>query len=234
MFLCLAFMKDYTSLLTLLQLASPALPVGAYSYSEGIETLAAQGTIATSTNLLHWLSQELAWGGIRVETAVMGWVYKAAAQQDFSTVEYWNQWLSAFREPEEMRSQSWQMGRSLLRLFADLEPALADGLPMSVRADNCNYAIAYALVSHAWGVPSSEAGLAYLQSWAANLISAAVRAVPLGQTEGQRILRQLATPIEAALVDVQTMTEADLAACSWGVSLASMQHETLYSRLFRS
>ncbi|MGD1859494.1 MAG: urease accessory protein UreF [Leptolyngbyaceae cyanobacterium] len=224
----------HVSLLTLLQLASPALPVGAYSYSEGIETLATNGTIASAPELLHWLSQELTGGAIRVETAIAGWVYAAAAQPNFEQVEYWNQWLSALRETEEMRSQSWQMGRSLLRLFADLEPELTNQWPDFVSQQNCNFAIAYALVAQAWRIPWDEAAIAYLHSWAANLTSAAVRAVPLGQTDGQRVLRQLAAPIQQSYGSIQTMTEANLGACSWGTALASMQHESQYSRLFRS
>ncbi|MBE7379833.1 MAG: urease accessory protein UreF [Leptolyngbya sp. SIO1E4] len=193
-----------------------------------------QGVIQNSADLLHWLSQELATGAIRVETAIMGWGYEAAAEQNSATLEDWNQWLSAFRETEEMRSQSWQMGRSLLRLFSDLEPALAERLPKGMRQGNCNYAIAYGIVAQAWEMPLEVAGLAYLQSWAANLISVGVRVVPLGQTEGQRLLRQLTDPLQAAHAAIQTLTPADLTACSWGVSLASMQHETQYSRLFRS
>ena len=227
-------MNNPSHLLTLLQLSSPALPVGAYSYSEGIETLATQGMVANGADLLHWLTQELTWGAIRVETAIMGWGYEAAAQRDSATIARWNDWLSAFRETEELRSQSWQMGRSLLRLFTDLEPELAVDLPEDMGRGNWNYAIVYGLVAQAWQVPLDAAGLAYLQSWAANLVSAGVRVVPLGQTEGQRLMRQLAMPLQKAQGEVQAMTEADLSACSWGVSLASMQHETQYSRLFRS
>lgn len=221
-------------LLTVLQLASPALPVGAYSYAEGIETLATQGRITQGAELLHWLTQELAYGGIRVETAIMRWAYIAAAEPQQDVLMAWNQWLSAFRETEEMRSQSWQMGRSLLRLFADLDPEQAAKIPAVLQASNCHYAIAYGIVAQAWEVPLPEAGLAYLHSWAANLISAAVRAVPLGQTEGQRLLRQLVIPFQQAHAAIATLTEDDLMACSWGISLASMQHETQYSRLFRS
>lgn len=225
--------------MTLLQLASPALPVGAYSYSEGIETLSTNGTVDGGESLLNWLAHELAWGSIRVETAVMSWVHRSAdepaiAPEDTAIVDRWNQWLSAFREAEEQRSQSWQMGRSLLRLFADLEPELAKTFPSTLLDGSCNFAIAYALVARLWGVPSQEASLAYLHSWAANLVSAAVRAVPLGQTEGQRVLRQLAQPIHQAQIEIAQMTEEDLLSCSWGTSLASMQHETQYSRLFRN
>jgi urease accessory protein len=223
-----------TNLLTLLQPASPALPIGAYSYSEGVETLATKGVVAVGADLRQWLSQELSWGSIRAETAVMRFSYEAAERGDAVQIQAWNQWLSAFRETEEMRSQSWQMGRSLLRLFADLEPDWSQQFPKFVWTDDCNFAIAYSLVVQAWEMPLSETSLVYLHSWAANLISAAVRAVPLGQTAGQRLLRQLAAPIQTAHGEIAAMTAADLMGCSWGVSLASMQHETEYSRLFRS
>lgn len=223
-----------TALLTLLQLASPALPVGAYSYSEGIETLAVQGRITDGADLLQWLEQELQWGAVRPEAAIVGWVYDAAQRHDTAAIQSWNQWLSAFRETEEMRAQSWQMGKSLVRLFGDLEPVLVERFPKELREGTCNYAIAYSLITYLWEIPLPEARLTYLYSWAANLVSAAVRAVPLGQTEGQRILRQLTLPLQQAQTEIQGMTAADLAACSWGVSLASMHHEVLYSRLFRS
>ncbi|MEM6453416.1 MAG: urease accessory protein UreF [Cyanobacteria bacterium P01_D01_bin.105] len=221
-------------LLTLLQLSSPALPIGAYSYSEGVETLATAGTIATRDDLQHWLEQELGHGSIRLETAILRWSYAAAAESNNAQIERWNQWLSALRETEEMRSQSWQMGRSLLRLLADLEPTLSQQFPDCTRREGCNFAIAYSLVAQAWQIPIDAAAIAFLHSWAANLISAAVRAVPLGQTAGQRLLQQLIEPIQAAHAEIAAMDEADLMACNWGVSLASMQHEELYSRLFRS
>lgn len=221
-------------LLTLLQLSSPALPIGAYSYSEGVETLATTGTIATRADLLHWLEQELYAGSIRLETAILRWAYMTTAEPGNDQIERWNQWLSALRETEEMRSQSWQMGRSLLRLFADLEPELVQQFPAFTRRGGCNFAIAYGLVAQAWQIPVAAAAIAFLHSWAANLISAAVRAVPLGQTEGQRLLQQLTEPIQTAHAEIAQMDESDLMACNWGISLASMQHEALYSRLFRS
>ena len=113
-------------LLKLLQLASPALPVGAYSYSEGIETLVENGAIASSQSLKHWLVQELNYGAIRIEAAVMVRAYQVAALADVAALVYWNQWLSAARETEELRQQSWQMGRSLLRLLLELQPQLTD------------------------------------------------------------------------------------------------------------
>jgi urease accessory protein len=107
-------------------------------------------------------------------------------------------------------------------------------LPDILRSDHCNFAIAFGITAALWQLPASETTLIFLQSWAANLISAGVRLVPLGQTEGQRLLRQLAEPLQQASQQVQTLSDDQLFACSWGLSLASMAHETQYSRLFRS
>lgn len=111
-------------LLRLLQLASPALPVGAYSYSEGLETLVTLGQLPDAASLQHWIEQELAAGAMRLEAAAMARVYEAAIAPDFAALGYWNQWLSALREAEELRLQSWQMGRSLYRLLLELDPDL--------------------------------------------------------------------------------------------------------------
>ncbi|MFQ3615545.1 MAG: urease accessory protein UreF [Cyanobacteriota bacterium] len=111
-------------LLRLLQLASPALPVGAYSYSEGLETLVTLGQLPNAASLQHWIEQELATGAMRLEAAAMARVYEAAIAPDLPALCEWNQWLSALREAEELRLQSWQMGRSLYRLLLELDPDL--------------------------------------------------------------------------------------------------------------
>jgi urease accessory protein len=223
-----------TALLSLLQLASPALPIGAYSYSEGIETLVHQGQITDVEALAHWLKAELQRGAIRLEAAVMVRAFQAWQQGDAAALASWNDWLSAVREGEELRKQSWQMGRSLLRLVGDLDPTELVALPESLRSERCNFAIAFGITAALWQLPRSETTLVYLQSWSANLISAGVRLVPLGQTAGQRLLRQLAEPLQQAAQAVQALEDDQLLACSWGLSLAGMAHETQYSRLFRS
>lgn len=222
------------TLLSLLQLASPALPVGAYSYSEGLEWLIQQGQIAHRADLAHWLTQALTHGTIRLEAAIMVRAFRAYQAGETARLLYWNDWLSATRETAELRQQSWQMGRSLLRLLAELEPTAIAALPAQLPQASCNFAVSFAIAAACWDVPLPEATLAYLQSWAANLTSAGVRLVPLGQTEGQRLLRQLAPTLQTAAAAVQHLEDEALMSCSWGLSLASMGHENQYSRLFRS
>jgi urease accessory protein len=223
---------EQLSILNLLQLASPALPVGAYSYSEGVETLVEWGAIADAKSLQHWLERELQFGAIQIETAVMLRAYNAILAGDFTGLNYWNCWLSAARETEELRNSSWQMGRSLVRLLLELQPQLrstfdAVGSPV-------NYAIAFGVAANYWQIPQEAAVLGYLHSWATNLITAGIKLVPLGQTAGQQILINLQIQIIDATAKILVLEDDDLCSCSWGLSLASMAHETQYTRLFRS
>lgn len=231
---------SYSALLSLLQLVSPALPVGAYSYSEGLETLVQARQIQDSTTLEQWLTQELCYGAIRVEAAVLVRAYRAAIECDLTQLQFWNQWLSAFRETEEMREQSWQMGRSLMRLLKALPPEQALHQTLVTEPTNLedesplNFAVGFAIAAASWQIELPETVLGYLQSWAANLVNAGVRLVPLGQTQGQQILFHLQAQLNQTGSEVLQFSDDQLECCSWGSSMASMQHETLYSRLFRS
>jgi urease accessory protein len=220
------------SLLALLQFVSPALPVGAYSYSEGIETLVQNGKVKDLATLEHWLQQELKYGAIVVEAIALLRTYVCIENGDRAQLKYWNNWLSAFRETEEMRRQSWQMGRSLSRLLVDLQPSLQPVL--AACGDNCNFTVAFAIAAHHWQIDPQTAVLGYLYSWASNLANAGVRLIPLGQTQGQQLLLNLYPILEQTATTAMNANDDSLKNCGWGLAIASMQHETLYSRLFRS
>lgn len=217
-------------LLNLLQLASPALPVGAYSYSEGIETPIEQQIICDRDSLYTWLETELSYGSIRIEAAMMLRAYQATQNQDWDKVAYWNAWLSASRETLELRRSSQQMGQSLLKLIQDLEP----GIPSHFKGNPCNYAIAFGIAAACWQIDPENAILAYLQAWTTHLIGAGVKLIPLGQTTGQQLLWMLRDRLIATTEEVRSLPDTALNSCNWGLSLASMAHETQYTRLFRS
>ncbi|BBD61210.1 urease accessory protein UreF [Nostoc sp. HK-01] len=218
--------------LGILQLASPALPVGAYGYSEGLETLVEDGIIANQETLQHWLTSELRYGAIRLEAAVMLRAAESAKIGNLETLCYWNRWLSAARETQELRNSSWQMGRSLAQLIGKLQPEL---LPtINSLGNRCNYAIAFGIAVAHWQINVNAALLAYLHSWASNLITAGVKLIPLGQTAGQALLLDLQPLISATVQEILVLKDDELSCCSWGLSLASMQHEIQYTRLFRS
>jgi urease accessory protein len=219
-------------LLKLLHLASPALPVGAFSYSEGLETLVQQGKIMGAEELSNWLIQELQYGAMRLEAIALGQSYRCMAAQDEAGLSHWNHWLSALREAEELRQQSWQMGRSLVRLLLALEPELTEAL--TACGEPCNFAVAFAIAAAHWQIDLRSTTLGYLHSWSSNLINAGVKLIPLGQTQGQQILLQLYPTLEQTTESIMQTTEEELYSCGWGLAIASLSHETLYSRLFRS
>lgn len=226
--------------LCLLQLASPGLPVGGYSYSEGLETLVESKKIDGEESFNNWLKDSLKFGSIQLETALTIRGYQAAISTDLAALIYWNNWATATRETEELRRQSWQMGRALIRLFLEIEE-LSSGVLMGflrekVEEDSnfCNLAIAFGIAAATWEIDPEDMALGYLHSWATNLINAAVKLIPLGQTQGQKLLFSLQTPIAETATEVFKLEDDDLASCSWGLSLASMNHEIQYARLFRS
>ncbi|WP_035985326.1 urease accessory protein UreF [Leptolyngbya sp. KIOST-1] len=229
------------ALLRLLQLTSPALPVGAYSYSEGLETLVEQSTVTTPATLAHWLEQELTYGLVTLDAAAVGLVHRAALKAAWASQEEvpteplasLNQQLSALRDSEESRQQSWAMGRALVRMATHLHPELKPWF--SAVGNPCNLAVAFALLAVRWEIDPRQAVLGYLHSWTANLITSAVKLIPLGQTVGQQILLEL-YPVLEETCDRALATESldEIYLSSWGTSLATIQHEALYTRLFRS
>ena len=223
-----------SALLALLQLTSPALPVGAYSYSEGLESLVEGGWIKTAAQLDEWLRESLATGSVVIEAAILLRAHRAWLAQDLAQLTYWNDWLSATRETMELQNQNWQMGRSLLKLLKDLyDREHWTEIQTEIGAE-CNLAIAFAIAAGLGSIDEQTAVLGYLHSWASNLVSAGVKLIPLGQTAGQRLVLNLSEPIDVTLERILLLPDDQLFSCSWGLSLASMAHETQYSRLFRS
>ena len=231
-FLVMGKIMNSLELLNLLQLTNSALPVGSYSYSEGLENLGENGVIINYETLKNWLTQELHYGAIRLEAAIMLRGYKAIKLCDVEALNYWNNWASAARETEELREQSWQMGRALSRLMQQLQPQTIT--IFNQIGDNCNYAIAYAIAAANWDISEQEVLLGYFHSWVTNLVSCGVKIIPLGQTAGQQLILHLHPIIIRVTEQVLSLDDDNLSSCSWGLSLASMAHETQYTRLFRS
>jgi urease accessory protein len=220
------------ALLRLLQLASPALPVGAYSYSEGLEYAVEAGWITDATGLRHWLDDGLRAGSVQIEAAIMCRAYRSWMAGDYEAAQAWDEWLTASRETEELRVQSRDMGRALIRLLQQLETPDEQLVALS-RWDG-NFAAAFGIAAARWAIAPRAAALGYLQSWAANLISAGIKLVPLGQTDGQRLLRELEPALGKAADQVLQIEDEELASGGFGMVLASCAHETQYTRLFRS
>jgi urease accessory protein len=238
---------DSYQLLRLLQLTSPALPVGAYSYSEGIEYLCSNGTIQTESDLCDWLQREMHFGFVTNEAAIALRAHQALMSDNITALNYWNNWLSATRETEEVRLASWQMGQSLMKLWRQLPDHQDDQLAINKSINEllptakenslgqgCNYAIAFGIVAASLGIDASNTTVGYLYSWLSNLVSAAVRSVPFGQTTGQQVIFRLSSDILRSSQLALKRLDDELVWCGCGASLACANHETQYSRLFRS
>ncbi|MEY2342634.1 urease accessory protein UreF [Acidithiobacillus sp. IBUN Pt1247-S3] len=223
-------MPDLRALGRLLQLGSANLPVGAFSYSEGLETLVQQGHLQAAPDLRSWLEQHLHCGPIRVEAAILHRLLHAAMQKQANSLEYWDAWLAASRESEELALQNRHMARALWRLLREL--AGPDALPVQYAPSQ--YASVFALFAVVAELPIVEAIFTYMHSWLANLIVAGVRLMPLGQSAGQTVLWELQDSIEQVVEFATSARDEDLFAWNSGLAIASMQHESLYSRLYRS
>jgi urease accessory protein len=218
----------------LLQLASPALPVGAYSYSQGLEAAVEAGTIADAQGALRWIGDALSLGIGRLEAPVLACMQRAWLARDHVRVTELNAWFCVTRETAELRAESLQMGYSLRRLFADLDgfdPAARLELE---RMEEVAFPTAYAFAAAQWRIPAHDALVAYLWSWLENQVMAALKAVPLGQTDGQRVLLALGDRLAGIAGQACAAEETSFANFMPGLAIASSRHETQYSRLFRS
>ena len=214
------------------QLASPTLPVGGYTYSEGLETMVQQGTLRDVAGLECWLTAELGSGAIGVDAATINRCLMALRRGDWATAERHDAWLLAQRGCGAMRQQQRQMGRSMLALLRQLT---ADhGCPLGSWPDETGLALAWSLAGERFQLPVVPLLEAFLFSWSANLISAAVRLVPLAAGDGQRLQLRLQAPIAALAAAAPSLDPRGLWPETLGPTMAQLGHDGLYSRLFRS
>ena len=209
------------SLARLLQLASPTLPVGAYSYSQGLEAAIEAGYVKDAETAQQWIGDVLELSVARMEAPVLR---AMIGEMSAARRQALNDFFVATRETAELRAETLQMGQALSRLLGDL------GIPVPIKEPA--FPTAFALAVRHWKIEPHEAMVAYLWSWLENQVMAAVKAVPLGQTAGQKILLALGDRL-AAIAELQ-LEEALWSNFAPGLAFLSARHETQYSRLFRS
>jgi len=218
-------------LLRLLQLVSPTLPVGGFTYSQGLEWAVEAGWVRTAADLEAWVADQLERGLTRVDLPLLTRMQAAAGARDAAALGAWIDQLLAARETAELRLEEANRGRALADLLGAWELAGArDWRPLLARAQLAGLAFAAA----AWGIAPRLAASGYAWSWAENLVLAAVKCVPLGQTQGQQVLARLAPLIPPALATALALTDEELGTSSTALAIACSAHETQYTRLFRS
>jgi len=215
------------SLAKLLQLASPTLPVGAYSYSGGLEAAIEDGIVSDAASAERWIGDVLEFSMARMEGPILFSFIHSFNRKHLNETQELNERFLASRETAELRAETVQMGYSLNRLLKDLDAG-------EVPVEEPSFPAAYAYAAAQWKIEPEAALQAYLWAWLENQVMAAVKAIPLGQTDGQRMLLSLGGLLPSLAAKAKNMKEQDLGNFAPGLALLSAKHETQYSRLFRS
>jgi len=222
-----------SSLMQLMWLASPALPVGGFSYSECLEAAVNNALVATEKEASDWLVEQLHTSVARADLAVIAQAVSAWQTSNGERIAQLNAWILQTRESSELRAQTLQMGRSLLEWLRNHTTAQPEQIALLAKLQP-TYPLAFALAASATGAPLRDCLLTYAFGWAENMMQAAIKAVPLGQSAGQRILSALAAAIPAAVDHALSLNDDTRQAFSPMLAILSAQHENQYSRLFRS
>ena len=225
---------DSLALMRLLQLASPSLPVGAYSYSQGLEAAISAQLVTDEPSAHHWVRDTLQHAIAHLEAPLYLRAHAAWAAGNTARFHEWNDWFLATRDTAEFRAETVQMGFSTVRLLKELPLLAPEALSALQAVPEIAAPVALAAAAAAMGIPAEEALQAYLFSWLENQVLAAVKAVPLGQAAGQRILFDLAGAIPALCSQAAALADDEISNWTPGLTLFSIAHETQYSRIFRS
>lgn len=217
----------------LLQLASPTLPVGAYAYSQGLEWAVDSGTVRSEASALIWIGDLLDWNIGRFEAPLLARMLRACRVNDAISLAQLNARYLASRESSELRAETLQMAYSLMRLLDELEE-ITPALTFIRTLETPAYPVVWACAATAWQIEEDAALTAYVWSWAENQTMAAIKAVPLGQAAGQRMMLTLGARIAPLVALARTLRESEYSNFAPGFAIACSQHETQYSRLFRS
>jgi urease accessory protein len=221
------------SFMQLMWLASPALPIGGFSYSEVLEAAVDSGRVTCEAEAAAWLVDQLHLSLSRSDLAAVAQAIPAWRADDHARIATLNAWVLQTRESGELRAQTEQMGRSLLEWLRNHTTA-TPGQIATLAAMDASYPMAFALAASATQAPVRDCLLAYAFGWAENMAQAAIKSVPLGQSSGQRILSALTAEIPAAVDHALNSTDDTRQAFSPLLAILSAQHEVQYSRLFRS
>ena len=219
----------------LLAWLSPAYPIGAFSYSHGIETAVEEGFVKDRPTLVTWLQSVLLHGTGAVDGALFAAAWRAATDQDWQAFDAIAERAAAWRGSSEMALESRQQGSSFLSMTRVAWPHPALDATHQRLSGEISLPVAVALAAAAHGIALERALEGYLHAFVANLISAALRSVPLGQSDGQIALATLEGAVRRAATAAQAVTSLDeVGACAPLLDWCSMRHETQYTRLFRS
>jgi urease accessory protein len=215
----------------LMQLTSPSLPVGAFAYSQGLESAVEHGLLKDFTSASNWIRSIMHDGLARLELPLFYRLYDAWQADDSEQLKHLNQQLFAQRETSELSAEDAHMGGALARLLKDLGIA---GTEYWQRGDSVSFTTMFALAAVRWEIDIEQAATGLLWSWMENQVAAAIKLVPLGQTDGQRLIGELLQEIPPLVIQARQLSDEEIGSSLPMLAILSAQHETQYSRLFRS
>lgn len=220
-----------THLLRILHLASPALPIGAFHFSQGLEYAVEAGWVKDESTALQWIAGVARHAIGTLDLPVLLRLHRAACLGEGESLQRWGRFLLAARETEELRAEDRHMGSALARILRELGAKFPS--PNQQRA-HPGYAEMFSVACAHWNIAEPDALQAYAWTWAENQVLAAVKLVPLGQSAGQRMLHSLVPLLEEIAARALDIDDEDIGACAVMQGLASARHEAQYTRLFRS
>ena len=220
-----------SSLLRLMQLVSPALPIGAYAYSQGMEYAVHAAWLHDEISAEAWIIGLLQHPLSRLDVPVFARFHAAWDANDSDGVRYWSAFLNACRESRELQEEDRRLGAALARLLHDL--GVSEAAPW-INDPCASLAALFALAACRWRIPVAAAAQAYLWAWAENQVAAAIKLIPLGQSAGQRILSRAITVIPVAVSRGMALSDEEIGFVTQRFAIGSALHEVQYSRLFRS
>ena len=218
----------------LLRLASPQLPIGGYSYSQGLEMAVEQQRVHDESSASRWLADQLLLNLARFEAPLLLAHCQAAAAEKWDELERLAACHRTSRETRELRLESRQMGYSLRQLLDNLPELDTPARALFQRIDEPGLALGWALAARAWGIGPEDALTAWLWDWLENQLAVLMKTLPLGQQAAQRLISQLLPSLQQAQLDATVIEPERWGSAAFGLALMSMGHERQYSRLFRS
>jgi urease accessory protein len=216
------------ALLRLLHLSSAGLPVGAYAFSHGLEYAIEAGWLNTDSDIEEWLSAQLRFSLAALDLPILFRLDCALAADDHDAVRYWNALILASRETRELQLTDTATGLALQKLLPEF------GMQIVAMQGPVSFVTAFAQAARYWHINAEMAGLGLCWSWIENQVNAATKLLPMGQTQAQRMMHSLQAQVPAAIALAANVADADIGVSLPALSIASMHHETQYSRLFRS
>jgi len=217
--------------LRLMQLCSPMLPTGAFAYSQGLEFAVSSGWIKDQETTKIWIYGLLQNSLTYLDVPLLSRLHKAWLAKDKQSVLYWNDYLYASRDSKELREEEQQLAHALARLLGDL--GIPEAVEWKEKSGVCFLSL-FALGAWHWKIAIKEVCLGYLWMWAENQVLAAIKLVPLGQTDGQKILSSVIEMIPDQVSTGLSLNDEEIGYTAPGQGIASALHETQYTRLFRS